>query len=151
LFAQTLNTLKDEGNYPIFANRERHHGSSPKANNHGDKAHKVTVLCSNSDLGMGQHPDVIAAMHAALDTFDTGAGGTRNISGTTHHHVILEVEHADFHGKQSALLFTSGYVANWAALGTLAAKTLDYLVLSDALNHASMIVGIRCSKAERQI
>ena len=153
-FEDALAGIHREGRYRVFVDLHRQRGKFPLATaRFPDQAEEreITVWCSNDYLGMGQDEDVIDAMHEAIDSFGAGSGGTRNISGTTRFHVDLEKELADLHGKTGALLFTSGYVANEATLSTLGKILPDLIIYSDALNHASMIEGIRRSGCERRI
>ena len=151
-FATQLAALKNEGNYRTFAAMERSCGTFPSAVNHGPEGQRdVTVWCSNDYLGMGHHPDVVGAMCETAASSGAGAGGTRNISGNTVEHLALENALSDLHGKEAALVFSSGYVSNWSTLSTLGSRLPNAVILSDALNHASMIEGIRHSRADKVI
>ncbi len=149
----SINSIIDEGRYRTFANITRSCGNYPKATLYNDDGseQQITVWCSNDYLGMGQHKDIISSIKTTLDTAGAGSGGTRNISGTTSQHVLLEREIASLHKKQAALLFTSGYVANDATLSTLSKVIPDLVMLSDENNHASMIEGIRHGGASKMI
>ncbi|USI72308.1 5-aminolevulinate synthase [Sphingomonas morindae] len=153
VFSQAIDRLHAEGRYRVFIDILRNKGMFPNARCfHGHNGPKpITVWCSNDYLAMGQHPKVIAAMEEALHDVGAGSGGTRNIGGNTHYHIDLEAELADLHGKQGALLFTSGYVSNEATLSTLAKVLPGCIIFSDELNHASMIAGIRNSGCEKHV
>jgi 5-aminolevulinate synthase len=153
IFSRAIDRLHEEGRYRVFIDILRNKGAYPNARcfagHNGPKP--IVVWCSNDYLTMGQHPDVVAAMEAALHDVGAGSGGTRNIGGNTHYHVDLEAELADLHGKESALLFTSGYISNEATLATLGKILPGCVIFSDELNHASMIAGIRNSGCEKRV
>ena len=153
IFNSAIDRLHEEGRYRVFIDILRNKGNFPNARcfagHNGPKP--ITVWCSNDYLAMGQHPKVIEAMEEALHDVGAGSGGTRNIGGNTHYHVDLEAELADLHGKEAALLFTSGYISNEATLATLGKILPGCVIFSDELNHASMIAGIRNSGCEKRV
>jgi 5-aminolevulinate synthase len=153
IFAQAIDRLHAEGRYRVFIDILRNKGAFPNARcfagHNGPKP--ITVWCSNDYLAMGQHPKVVEAMEEALHDVGAGSGGTRNIGGNSHYHIELEAELADLHGKEAALLFTSGYISNEATLSTLGKILPGCIIFSDELNHASMIAGIRNSGCEKQV
>jgi 5-aminolevulinate synthase len=153
IFENAISAIHDEGRYRVFADIKRSRGRFPHARLRlPDGSYRdIVVWCSNDYLGQGQHPEVLAAAHAAIDDVGVGTGGTRNISGTTSYHVDLERELAQLHGKEAALLFTSGYVSNDATLATLPRLFPNLRIFSDARNHASMIEGIRRSRCDVRI
>ena len=152
-FAEALQGLRDEGRYRVFMDLQRLRGAFPYALLRGKdgRERRITIWCGNDYLGMGQNPEVLDEMKRAIDTAGAGSGGTRNISGTTRYHVDLEAELADLHNKESALLFTSAYNANEAALSTLPKLLPGLIIFSDALNHASMIEGVRHGRCEKHV
>lgn len=151
-FASKISDLKSEGRYRVFADLDRQAGVFPKATVHqADGSTKtITVWCSNDYMGMGQNPDAIKAMVDTVEKRGVGAGGTRNISGTCHNHILLEEELADLHGKEAALLFGSGWIANMTSLATIG-RMLDGVIISDSKNHNSMIEGIKHSRSDKLI
>ncbi|MEZ5757185.1 MAG: 5-aminolevulinate synthase [Emcibacteraceae bacterium] len=152
IFSSALSDIKEEGRYRVFMDIERKNGEFPKATWHTENGEKeIVVWCSNDYLGMGQHPDVINAMKEAIDKVGTGSGGTRNISGTHHYHVMLEEELADLHHKEAGLLFTSGYISNETSISTIAKLLPGCIIYSDELNHASMISGVLNGKCQKRI
>ncbi|WP_018632899.1 5-aminolevulinate synthase [Neomegalonema perideroedes] len=153
MFDSALGALRAEGRYRVFADIRRIRGEFPQAllREADGSTREITVWCGNDYLGMGQNPAVLEALKRAADEAGSGSGGTRNISGTTHYHVDLERELADWHGKDAALLFTSGYISNEASLSTLGRVLPNCVIFSDALNHASMIEGVRNARCDKKI